>query len=159
MYDRPVGLACDNTKLLPALRPYYDQQRDNYYILGGTREPRLIANPEELTAIIRKGEVEKASKACQFHILTELHLIIDDPDSPLVPLGAFAQNTHYRRCCSRNSKQPWCRATPRIPRSDLRWSFATWCQNRIICGRWNQHRTICSTSSHTESNQVPRLRH
>jgi hypothetical protein len=65
-YEGPVGLACDNTKLLPALRPYYDQQRDNYFILGNTGEPLLIANPEELTAIIRKGEIEKASKVCQF---------------------------------------------------------------------------------------------
>jgi hypothetical protein len=65
-YHGPVGLACDDTKLLPALRPYYDQQHDSYCILGSTGEPRIIANPEELTTIIRNGEIEKASKVCQF---------------------------------------------------------------------------------------------
>ena len=65
-YDGPVGLACDDTKLFPALRPYYDQMTDKHYILGGTGEPLILANPEELTSVLKSGEAEKASKVSCF---------------------------------------------------------------------------------------------
>jgi hypothetical protein len=61
-YDGPLGLSCDDTKLLPALRPYYDKTTDKHYILGSTGEPLILANPEELTSVLERGEAEKASK-------------------------------------------------------------------------------------------------
>ena len=61
-YKGPLSLACDDTKLLPAFRPYVDKETGQHFILGSTGEPFLVANPEELTSVIAKGEIEKASK-------------------------------------------------------------------------------------------------
>jgi hypothetical protein len=61
-YNGPLSLACDDTKLLPAFRPYLDKKTGHHFILGSTKEPLLVANPEELTAAIEKGEIEKAPK-------------------------------------------------------------------------------------------------
>jgi hypothetical protein len=61
-YNGPLGLACDDTKLLPALRPYYDKVTDKHYILGSTGQPLILANPEELTSVLKSGEAEKAEK-------------------------------------------------------------------------------------------------
>ncbi|ETW79465.1 hypothetical protein HETIRDRAFT_306089, partial [Heterobasidion irregulare TC 32-1] len=57
----PVGLSCDDTKLLPALRPYLDHD-GNYYVVGGVGPPRLLTEPNILTNAIRRGEIEKATK-------------------------------------------------------------------------------------------------
>jgi len=61
-YRGPLSLACDDTQLLPAFRPYLDKETGKHYIVGSTSEPLLVANPEELSSIISKGEIEKASK-------------------------------------------------------------------------------------------------
>jgi len=61
-YTGPLGLSCDDTKLLPALRPYYDKATDKHYILGSTGEPLILTDPEELNSVIKKGEAEKATK-------------------------------------------------------------------------------------------------
>jgi hypothetical protein len=69
-YNGPLGLACDDTKLLPALRPYYDKTNEKHYILGSTGEPLAVADPEELTRMIERGEAEKASKVlCTLSII------------------------------------------------------------------------------------------
>jgi hypothetical protein len=44
------------------LRPYYDKETEKHYILGSTGEPLRVANPEELTRMIERGEAEKAVK-------------------------------------------------------------------------------------------------
>jgi hypothetical protein len=61
-YSGPVGLASDDTKLLPALHPYFDQATEQHYLLGSTGEPMLLADPDELTAVIKDGEIIKAQK-------------------------------------------------------------------------------------------------
>ena len=77
-YSGPVGLACDDTKLLPALRPYYDKATDKHYILGGTGQPLILADPEELTSVLKSGDAEKAEKVVSvlFGALTKRYLMI-----------------------------------------------------------------------------------
>ncbi|QRW21072.1 hypothetical protein RhiXN_06061 [Rhizoctonia solani] len=58
----PVCLSCDNTKLLPALKTYYDTSAKQWYLLGGTTGAIAIASTEELTSVIKGGKVSKASK-------------------------------------------------------------------------------------------------
>ncbi|KAI0038584.1 hypothetical protein FA95DRAFT_1505344 [Auriscalpium vulgare] len=61
-YTGPVGLACDDTKLHAALRPYWDQQRKCHVLLGGVGEPLVIVDPENLSAELQKGRIQKATK-------------------------------------------------------------------------------------------------
>ncbi|KAG8700389.1 hypothetical protein FRC08_004733 [Ceratobasidium sp. 394] len=38
-YTGPVGLSCDDTQLLSKFSPYYDGQKNKWYLLGGVGEP------------------------------------------------------------------------------------------------------------------------
>ncbi|KAI0688683.1 hypothetical protein C8T65DRAFT_700472 [Cerioporus squamosus] len=61
-YTGPVGLSADDTKLVPGFDPVFDKQRNGFVILGGIGDPLPVANPEELTAAIAAGKIEKAEK-------------------------------------------------------------------------------------------------
>lgn len=61
-YYGPVGLSCDDTKLTPAFRPYYDKTTDKHYLLGSTGKPMVLADPDDLANVIEQGILEKATK-------------------------------------------------------------------------------------------------
>ena len=61
-YDGPLGLSCDDTQLLAALRPYYDSKTEKHYVLGGTDGPMLLAEPDKFSEILKEGQIEKAQK-------------------------------------------------------------------------------------------------
>lgn len=63
-YDGPLGLSCDDTQLLAALRPYYDSKTGKHYVLGGTDGPMLLAEPDKFQEVLKEGQIEKASKVC-----------------------------------------------------------------------------------------------
>lgn len=45
-YEGPVALSCDDTKLLASLCPYYNHDREGYYLMGHIGEPLLLPDPE-----------------------------------------------------------------------------------------------------------------
>jgi hypothetical protein len=96
-YDGPLGLACDDTKLLAAFRPYYDKETDKHYVLGSTEEPMVLANPDELNSIIKKGELEKATKVSQILIkrAKTSSKFVNHLDSPMVSSGSSPRHTNY----------------------------------------------------------------
>lgn len=61
-YDGPVALSCDDTKLHPAYRTYWDAERQMHFLVGGTGDPIAIASVEELRSVISDGKIMKASK-------------------------------------------------------------------------------------------------
>ncbi|KAJ7580404.1 hypothetical protein C8J56DRAFT_1006450 [Mycena floridula] len=61
-YSGPVALSCDDTKLSPALRPFWDSDRQGFCMLGSTGEPLLVANPELLEQAIQQANIQKATK-------------------------------------------------------------------------------------------------
>ncbi len=61
-YTGPVGLSCDDTKLVPGLDPVYDKDRNGFVVLGGVGDPMPVADPEELNAAIAAGRISKAEK-------------------------------------------------------------------------------------------------
>jgi hypothetical protein len=64
-YCGPLCLACDDTQLLPALRPIHDKVKDVYYLLGSDAdEPILIADHKNFEAILQEGRIQKATKVC-----------------------------------------------------------------------------------------------
>jgi hypothetical protein len=62
-YTGPVGLSCDDTKLFPAFRPYWDAVKEVYYVVGCTGSPLRIADIEDFNSQLRQGLLEKATKA------------------------------------------------------------------------------------------------
>ncbi|KAJ3927784.1 MAG: hypothetical protein NXY57DRAFT_903259 [Lentinula lateritia] len=61
-YEGPVALSCDDTKLQEAFRPFYDEDRKGWCILGSSGVPILIADPDEFRKVVKEGKIEKASK-------------------------------------------------------------------------------------------------
>jgi len=61
-YDGPVALSCDDTKLLPSFRPYYDHDLGGYYLVGHVGEPYQIADIETFREVTTSHSLEKATK-------------------------------------------------------------------------------------------------
>ncbi|EUC59875.1 hypothetical protein RSOL_328130 [Rhizoctonia solani AG-3 Rhs1AP] len=61
-YRGPVCLACDDTKLMPALKTYYEASTKQWYLLGGTTGAIALANTDELESILKAGSISKAPK-------------------------------------------------------------------------------------------------
>ena len=61
-YTGPVGLSCDDMKLFPAFRPYWDATKGAYYVVGCTGSPLHIADIEDFDSQLRRGLLEKATK-------------------------------------------------------------------------------------------------
>ncbi|KAI0629632.1 hypothetical protein C8Q77DRAFT_1065756 [Trametes polyzona] len=75
--DSPVALSCDDTKLHPAWRTYYDPGQKQHFLVGGTGPPRAIANIDELRTILK--EAQEKDKA------TKLRLWCLQPTLPKIP--------------------------------------------------------------------------
>ena len=61
-YNGPVALSCDDTKLLPSLRPYYDQDRDGYFLMGHVGEPLQLLDHEAFRIVVKENNLQKATK-------------------------------------------------------------------------------------------------
>lgn len=61
-YNGPVALACDDTKLFPALRTYHDPVDKKWYLLGTTDGAKEIADIESLEETLAMARIEKATK-------------------------------------------------------------------------------------------------
>ncbi|KAI0669608.1 hypothetical protein C8Q78DRAFT_977184 [Trametes maxima] len=61
--DGPVALSCDDTKLHAAWRTYYDREKQQHFLVGGTGPPRAIADIDELRSMLKEAtETDKATK-------------------------------------------------------------------------------------------------
>lgn len=61
-YSGPVGLSCDDSKLFPAFRPYFDAKEGAYYVVGCTGTPLRIVDIEEFNVQLKRGLLVKATK-------------------------------------------------------------------------------------------------
>lgn len=113
-----MALSCDDTKLHAAWRTYYDPEKKQHFLVGGTGSPIAIANVDELREILRNsGEKDKATKV-SFHVASTADtrdLTIRIVASSLVLAADIAQNSPHHHCCKSDSKQPLCRGTVRTP--------------------------------------------
>ena len=64
-YPGPVGLSCDDTKLLSGLRLYWDGSKKKHVLVGGTDGPIEIANPDDIEAIMNDPDIAKGTKVIQ----------------------------------------------------------------------------------------------
>lgn len=71
-YAGPLCLSVDDTKLHPALRPYYDKTMGGYFILGSTGDPLKIMDADQFQDIVQKAQLTKATKLHLFCIQVPL---------------------------------------------------------------------------------------
>lgn len=85
-YEGPLALSCDDTQLLPALRPYCDAESGCYFVVGhvGTQQPYEIANPDKFQKVLEEGQLVKASKA-SLNCHTSMYDSDRCPASSMVP--------------------------------------------------------------------------
>jgi hypothetical protein len=60
--DGPLGLSCDDTKLFPAFRMYWDSERKAHFVVGGVDGPMRVANPDRLREMLQDLGTVKATK-------------------------------------------------------------------------------------------------
>jgi hypothetical protein len=77
-YYGPVALACDDTKLHPALRTYWDPVTKLDYVVGHTGDPIPVADAEELRTVLDELREQKseATKVCSLNCRHFLVLIV-----------------------------------------------------------------------------------
>lgn len=61
-YEGPVAMACDDTKLHPALRTYWDPELKAHFLVGHVGEPYRLANAEELKEILQTKSKQPGTK-------------------------------------------------------------------------------------------------
>ncbi|KAJ7814859.1 hypothetical protein B0H13DRAFT_2242659 [Mycena leptocephala] len=61
-YDGPVNLSCDDTKLFPSFRLYWDKQKKSHFLVGGTDGPLRVADPDQVKDAIAEARATKATK-------------------------------------------------------------------------------------------------
>ncbi|KAF5391500.1 hypothetical protein D9757_002470 [Collybiopsis confluens] len=59
---QPCSLCCDDTKLMPRLRVYYDSRTECHYVVGSDQGPIKVANPDELEQVLKNNSNRKATK-------------------------------------------------------------------------------------------------
>ncbi|TFK67006.1 hypothetical protein BDN72DRAFT_899354 [Pluteus cervinus] len=61
-YSGPCSLGCDDTKLLSALRLYYDKKKKAHFIVGGVDGPVEVLDPDKLEAAIDELRSKRGTK-------------------------------------------------------------------------------------------------
>lgn len=66
-----VAISCDDTKLHPALRTYWDSEKQHHVLLGAVQGPVIVAGPDELAEVLKNMKDPKA-KASKVRLLARL---------------------------------------------------------------------------------------
>lgn len=61
-YYGPVGLSCDDSKLLGSLRLYWDGKKKIHFLVGAVGGPIEVPNPDDIKTLMSDPNVEKATK-------------------------------------------------------------------------------------------------
>ena len=95
-YSGPVRLSCDNSKLFPAFRPYFDSKEDVYYVVGCTGTPLRIANIEESNTQLKWGLLEKATKVGSPQLISSEHTAHHSCNSAFGAFKSLCQTLHQQ---------------------------------------------------------------
>ena len=63
-YHGPVALACDDTKLLAALRLFWDKEEGSYFLVGACNGPIRVLDVDAAQEVLKDPKVRKATKVC-----------------------------------------------------------------------------------------------
>ena len=61
-YDGPVGLSCDDTKVLGALRLYWDGDKKKHFLVGAVGGPIEVPDPDEIKSLMSDPTIMKGTK-------------------------------------------------------------------------------------------------
>ena len=87
----PVALSCDDTKLLDALRMYWDEKEKKHYLVGAVEGKLEVADPEQMESVLKGRDYHKATKV-RTHAVTAVALL-----KPLLRFASGASLYPHRR--------------------------------------------------------------
>lgn len=61
-YHGPVALACDDTKLFPTLRLYWNKEKEGYFLVGACGGPIQVHDLDAAQEVLADSTVTKATK-------------------------------------------------------------------------------------------------
>jgi len=61
-YYGPVGLSCDDTKLHPSLRTYWDASKECHFLVGTTGKPIAVKDEGLLGDLVAESKKNTATK-------------------------------------------------------------------------------------------------
>lgn len=61
-YSGPTALSCDDTKLLPSLRMYWDNERNSHFLVGAVSGPIEVTNPSEIEPMMDNPDLVLGTK-------------------------------------------------------------------------------------------------
>jgi len=61
-YHGPLALSCDDTKLLASLRPFYDKEKEAWFVLGHVGKPYQLLDYENFKTATHSGDLQRATK-------------------------------------------------------------------------------------------------
>jgi len=61
-YDGPVALSCDDTKLHPVLRTYWDAAKECHFIVGTTGDPIAVDDENLIRELVASAKKDAATK-------------------------------------------------------------------------------------------------
>lgn len=133
-YSGPVGLSCDNTKLHPSLRTYWDASKECHFLVGTTGAPIAVRDEGLLHDLVAESKKNAATKVMIIpNKWTPVKLICILPDPSLVSANSTAGDTTAYSGSESNPKQSQCsRAIATLSRSHS-WFGAQQYQGCIIC--------------------------
>ena len=74
-YDGMTALSCNDTKITPASRLYWDAKKKAHFVVGREKEPLCVADPDGLKEIFDNADFVKASKVSHYPRAFGLHLM------------------------------------------------------------------------------------
>jgi len=133
-YSGLVGLSCDDTKLHPSLRTYWDASKESHFLVGTTRAPIAVRDEGLLHDLVAKSKKTAATKAMIMSTeQSPFKLICILPGLSLVSSNPIARDTTVYSSSESNPEQSQCpRATAALSRSHSGFA-AQQDQGCIIC--------------------------
>ena len=61
-YNGPVALSCDDTKLRPVLRTYWDAVKECHFIVGTTGDPIAVEDDSLIRELVASAKKDAATK-------------------------------------------------------------------------------------------------
>jgi hypothetical protein len=97
-YRGPMALSCDDTKLHPGLRTYWDPGKECHFLIGTAGEPIAVPDVREIRELVARAKKDAATKVWLIVSIVHNHLYTVIAQS-LVLTNSFAWNV-TRDCSS-----------------------------------------------------------
>jgi hypothetical protein len=74
-YNGPVGLSCDDSKLLASLRLYWDGKKKAHFLVSAVGGPIEVPDPDDIKTLMSDQNIEKGTKVQSLPFFFQVSLL------------------------------------------------------------------------------------